>query len=172
MLALEEYIDKYRNYLKSTSEQELNVPEEYKNEFWNWFKIKAKLSNGNKIIRILPDPQIRISKSACYNNTFRISKAFVKRYIYFEGFAFSKNPEEFLVHAFNTNKYRKVYDFTLGNNTLQYDIYIGVKIPLAFIRKIYLHFGLFEFSQYSVLVPFFLYKMNYENYLEYAILPD
>ncbi len=170
MLALEEYIDKFRNYLKGTSEQKLNVPEEYKDEFWNWFKIKAKLFSGRKIIRSLPDPRIRISKSACYNNTFRISRAFVKRYIYFEGFAFSKNPEEFLVHAFNTNKCRKVYDFTLENNTLQYDIYIGVKIPLAFIRKVYKHYELKKFSQYTVLVPFFLFKKGYQEYFEYAKL--
>jgi hypothetical protein len=56
---------------------------------------------------------------------------------YVEGFTYSSTSGEFVRHAFNTNKGRKVYDFTLkGETKTKYDIYMGVIIPLAFVRKI------------------------------------
>jgi hypothetical protein len=166
-----DYIARYRTYLEGTSEQELLIPEEFSKNFWNWFNQKAILFEGRKVIGNPPDPKIDTQPIHCFINTFRCGRAFVKRYIYFEGFTYSSSTDEYVRHAFNTNKGRKVYDFTLkGEAKTKYDKYVGVKIPLAFVWKIYKHYGYFINAQYSMLVSFFLFKSGFQNYQEYANL--
>ncbi len=110
-----------------------------------------------------------IENNFCYKNTYRISKGFVKRLYYFEGFGYSKQNEFCLRHAFNVCKNGKVNDYSLINrlNDNQ-DYYIGAKIPLGFARKVYKEHGDYKFVQDSLLVPYFMYINGLDDYLQYT----
>ncbi len=174
-LIASDHIVRYRNYLERTTDQQFLIPDDFIEEFWTWFENKGKLFEGSKIQNKLPDPGIKLHSSACFGNSYRIANAFVKRYIYFEGFAYSYSRNEYLMHAFNTNKYRTVYDFTLKGHPPsqdQFDTYVGVRIPLALIRSAYNELGFSQYTQYTMLAIYFLYSNNLDFNFDYCNLPS
>ena len=79
------------------------------------------------------------------------------------------------MYAFITNKYRTIYDFTLKGDPpsqLQFDIYVGVRIPLGLIRKTYKELGFSKYTQYTMLVVYFYYNNNLDLNFNYANLPS
>lgn len=108
------------------------------------------------------------SNNFCYKNTYRIAKGFIKRLHYFEGFAYSKRHDFYLRHAFNVCKNGKVNDYSINDANNTQDIYIGVKIPLSFARKVYREHGDYRYAQDSLLVPYFMYLNEIEDYLQYT----
>lgn len=169
---MKKYILGYKNYLNTSSEDNLQIPTEYILDFWTWFESNARLFNGTKIKNNLNPTVINIITNMCFRNSYRISIAFVKRYFLYEGFAFRNMDKSYIKHSFNVNKWGKVADFTLlknNNSNLNYEIYVGVKIPLSFARMFYKKNNgkTDNFTQYSLLVAYFLYRKNDNRFLEY-----
>jgi hypothetical protein len=166
-----ELLNNYRTYLNSTFEEDFNIPEDYVDSFWIWFLEKGRLFQSNRIKKFLRNPLIEIFTNACYKNSYRLLKAFRKNLSYYEGFAVDPTNNIFLRHAFNVNKFCKVCDYSLRQLEIQYEIpnyqiYYGVKIPESFVRKVYQSLGEARYTQYSVLVAYFLFKNNYSEYLK------
>jgi len=165
-------ISKYKHQLKSSSDQSLNIPSEYEDDFWKWFEGKSRIYYGKQIRKTLRGTTIPIKpENFCFKNCFRIAKGFVKRLFYFEGFSYRKNDSTCLRHAFNVCKNDRVSDYSLSDKPeSKQDFYVGVKIPLTFARKIYALIGDAKFTQYSLLVPYYLYNKGIEYFNEYAEL--
>jgi|WetSurMetagenome_2_1015567.scaffolds.fasta_scaffold02589_4 hypothetical protein len=161
-------ISSYRIQLESSGIQKLEIPEGHTEEFWSWFKKKSCFYDSKSFRKKLRKTDIPIENNLCFKNSYRIAKGFVKRLYYFEGFVYSKNDDA-VKHAFNVCKHQKVNDYTLMNKEdFNQQYYVGVKIPLTFARSIYLKNDDFKYSQESLLVPFFMYKMNIDNFLNYT----
>lgn len=159
----------YKNQLQSSSDQKLDFPSRYEDRFWEWFNKKSIIFDSKKIRKNLRETSIPISDNFCFKNTYRISKGFVKRLFYFEGFSYNTNSEFALKHAFNVCKHGKVNDYSLKDkHEDKQDFYVGVKIPLSFARKVYQEKGDYKFTQYSLLVAYFMYLNGMENYLSYT----
>lgn len=159
---------KYKSQLESMGDQQLILPEKYEDDFWDWFIRKSKLFSHKKISHVLRETDVPLKKSFCFKNTYRIAKAFVKRLFYFEGFAYSKNEDFCLKHAFNVTKRCKVNDYSINDNQQdKYNYYIGVKINLSFAKKIYKENGDHKNTQYSLLVAYFMYSNFIDNYSKY-----
>jgi hypothetical protein len=163
---------KYISRLKSSSEQSLNIPSEHEDDFWKWFEGKSRIYYGKQIRKTLRGTTIHIKpNNFCFKNSFRIAKGFVKRLFYFEGFSYNGNDSNFIRHAFNVCKNDRVSDYSLSDKPeSKQDFYVGVKIPLTFVRMIYALKGDAKFTQYSLLVPYYLYTKGIVYYTEYAPL--
>jgi len=179
-MSKEQYIDSYRNYLVSSGQDGLEIPDDYIDEFWDWFKLRAKFFQKERIYKNIVNTAIPIETNSCFKNTYRIAKGFKKNLFYFEGFAYREMDSSFIKHAFNVSKRFKVNDFTLNklhgkeedeeeNINEIYSIYIGVKIPLNFIQEIYRSRD-YKYAQYTCLVPRFMYENNIPNYISYSEL--
>lgn len=166
-----ELIEKYKFQLKTSSDQELKMPDACGASFWEWFEAKSRFYTSEKIRKQLLETSIPIQDNFCFKNTYRISKAFVKRLYFSEGFSYKKNTDTCLRHAFNVCKNDRVVDYSLLSKTTNWqDVYIGVMIPLSFARMIYFKKEDYKHSQYSLLVPYYLYKTENSDYLQYAEL--
>lgn len=168
-----ELLDNFRSYLRTVMEEEYSIPEGFEDLFWEWFLEKGKLFQSNMIKRNPRPPLIEIFTSACYKNSYRLMKAFKKNLSFYEGFALEPNNNDFIRHAFNVNKSGKICDYTFRDLEMQYEIpnyqiYYGVKIPDTFVRRVYYTLGDARYTQYSVLVPYFLFKNDYPRYLNYT----
>lgn len=163
-------ITSYKTQLKSSGDQKLAIPSGYEDRFWEWFINNSILFDTKRVrtkLRVTTIPIIE--NNFCYKNTYRISKGFVKRLYYFEGFAYSKQNDFCLRHAFNVCKNGKVNDYSIMNRPNDHqDYYIGVKIPLSFARKVYKEHGDYKFSQDSLLVPYFMYINGLDDYIHYT----
>ncbi len=167
---MNELILGYMRYLNTSSEDNLIIPNEYDSEFWRWFESNGTLYEGIKIRKNSKPSHVDIRANMCFNNSFRMSIAFVKRYFLYEGFAFRNMARSYIKHSFNVDKQGKVVDFSLereSDNNLNYGVYVGVKIPLSFARMIYNQSEI-NFTQHSLLVPYYLYCMQYDSFLEYT----
>jgi len=165
-------IAKYMRQLKIMGDQHLDIPSGYEMVFWDWFKIKSRIYNSNCIRRNLYLTSIPIvENNFCFKNSYRVSKGFLKRLFYFEGFLYQKNADNCVRHSFNVCKHDSVFDYSMRNKQVNMnDIYVGVKIPLTFARKIHKMGGDYKYIQYSLLVPYFLFSIGYEDYFQYASL--
>jgi hypothetical protein len=163
-------ISKYRTQLEESSDQMILIPSGFEDEFWDWFENKSKIFDLRRVRKRLRKTNIPILDNFCYKNTYRIAKGFVKRLYYYEGFSYTEQ-KGCVKHAFNVCKYFKVNDYTLIEKLDdKQDYYIGVKIRLAFAKKIYKEIGEGKFTQYSLLVPYFMYLKGLDDYLQYTEL--
>jgi len=170
------YINGYKRYLDTSFEDKLDIPIGYEDSFWHWFESKAKLYHGNEISRKLHPTHINQVQNMCYKNSYKISIAYVKKMLLYEGFSFRRMDEFYNRHSFNVNRRGIVMDYSLPfneNENHNFGIYIGVKIPLSFARKINNQGSSKDrdHNQYSLLVSYFLFCNNVEEYLIYSILP-
>lgn len=166
MSTKKELILKYRTQLNSFSDQELIIPELHEYGFWEWFEKRSRIYNYKRIRKNLYMTSIPIvGNNFCFKNSFRIAKGFVKRLYYFEGFTYDSSTENCIRHAFNVCKHDTVLDYSLnGKPESTQDFYIGVKIPLNFAKKIYHLKGDAKYTQYSLLVPYFMFSNGIENF--------
>ena len=162
-------IIKYKIQLESSSGQILYIPPGFEDRFWDWFDKKSYMFDSKNIRKNLRKTSIPIANNFCFKNSYRIAKGFIKRLFYFEGFSYSASTDFALKHAFNVCKHGKVNDYSLNNkHDEKQDVYIGVKIPLTFARKVYQEHGDYTHAQDSLLVPYFMYQLGLENYLDYT----
>jgi hypothetical protein len=166
-------INRFREYLKSTVSENLKIPTELESEFWEWFERKAKYYSLERIKKKLRPVNIELHGSFCFKNSFKIAKAFNKRYFYYEGFAYRKMDYDFCRHAFNVCKWGKIIDYSWNNKkyddeNLRYSEYVGVKIPLSFIRRLYKVKPKGVNNQYPALVSYFLYQKGDKDFAEFA----
>lgn len=166
----QEIITKYKRQLGSMSDQQLDIPNEFEKEYWDWFEIKSRIYNSKRIRKNLYSTTIPIvENNFCYKNSYRIAKGFLLRMFYFEGFLYQKNADHCVRHAFNVCKHDTVFDYSMRNKPInKNDIYVGVKIPLTFARKIYMLGGDYKYTQFSLLVPYFLFSIGNENFFQYS----
>lgn len=168
----QELIAKYKAQLSTMSDQQLDIPVGSETDFWNWFERKSRIYNSKRIRKNLYITTIPIvENNFCYKNCYRIAKGFVKRLFYFEGFAYHIHTENCLRHAFNVCKHDTVFDYSLNDKPeSKQDFYIGIKVPLSFARMIYAKGGDYKFTQYSLLVPYFLYSIGHKDFFQYRSL--
>ena len=68
----------------------------------------------------------------------------------------------------NDYSFNKLYQNDINVNEY-YSIYIGVKIPFNFIREIYKNRD-DKFTQYTCLVPRFMFENDISDYISYSVL--
>ena len=173
----EQLVNSYRFYLNTMSLDNLLIPDEFVEGFWTWFSINGKKFDETKIRKKLKFPNLKLfDNNSCFMNTYRILKAFRKRYYYYEGFAVQTNNNNYMRHAFNLSKNGLIIDYSLNYPTKITDInlfwncYYGVKIPETFARLVYNKIGNKEQTQLSLLVPYYLYLNDFDDFFEYANL--
>lgn len=126
-----------RSFIESISSHDFIIPEEDKDNFWQWFKtnainlpiLQANTENYKDILK----------PGRCYGNSQMISKSVNNEYI--EGFM--KFNTDFIPHGFNGNG-SSYLDYTISafpqnykryNNTLPSN-YIGISIPIPIIEAL------------------------------------
>ena len=173
----DQLIISYKFYIDTGGTDNLPIPQGHEEGFWSWLGEKGRGFELNKISKSLKDPNLLIYRgNTCYKNSYRIMKAFRKRYFYWEGFAYHSNSESFVRHAFNVSKHGRIIDYSLNYpiapdvNTFK-NYYFGVKIPESFERSIYAKLGDYgQHSMYSLLVPYYLFLNGFTGYEKYACL--
>ncbi|MFZ4456930.1 MAG: hypothetical protein ACOYOT_11990 [Bacteroidales bacterium] len=160
---------KYKTQLTNYSDQNLLIPLGHEEEFWEWFNMKSRLFDNSKINLSLRNIKLsEINEGYCFKNSYRIANAYCKNQFYYEGFCFLHQDDSCIKHAFNVGKRGRVNDYTVGiEKKSKYDYYVGVKIPLSFVRRFYKSDKKNSCSQYALLVSYFLYSNKIDNYMNY-----
>lgn len=114
---------------------ELNIPPEYEERFWDWFRTNGiEISGRLNVGDLENDTDILIGQ--CYRNS-QIKSINDDNINYYEGF-FVNHNDEVIPHGFNLTNDNRLIDFTVskfpdnfrvpGNAELA-DEYYGVNIP-------------------------------------------
>ncbi len=165
----EELIAKYKTQINSIGDQKLDIPAGRETDFWDWFERKSRIYNYKKIRNKLYVTNIPILENFCFKNSFRIAQGFVKRLFYFEGFTYHSRTDNCIRHAFNVCENDTVFDYTLFENPEnRQDYYIGIRIPLNFAREIYKLKTEGSYSQYPLLVAYFMMVYKIDGYIQYT----